>query len=91
MNFEPALIPITPSSDPVEVLYRVPASAREELKEGGNFTVVVDTPYNVIDVSSHVTCHVIQHYNNKLSLLTICSQSSWHSSSALVTVLLDMS
>ena len=65
VNFEPALIPITPSDDSVEVLYRVPASAREELREGGNITVVVDTPYNVIDVSGHVTCHVIQHHNER--------------------------
>ena len=64
MNFEPALIPITPSDDSVEVLYRVPASAREVLSEGGNITVAVDTPYNVIDVSDHVTCHVMMYHHH---------------------------
>ena len=55
MNFEPALNPITPSDHLVEVLYRVPASAQEQLLGGENITVVVDTPYNVIDVRATLT------------------------------------
>ena len=51
VTFEPALIPITPNETLTEVLYRVPTSAQEELREGGNITIIVDTPYNVIDVS----------------------------------------
>ena len=48
MRFEPALIPITPNDRSVEVIYQVPTN--KEVPE--NITVIVDTPYNVIDVRS---------------------------------------
>ena len=52
-RFEPALIPITPKDHVVEVLYQVPISAIGEI-----ITVIVDTPYNVIDVRNSCFYHV---------------------------------
>ena len=46
MRFEPALIPITPNDHSVEVVYQVPT--KKAVTE--NISVIVDTPYNVIDV-----------------------------------------
>ena len=52
VDFEPALIPIQPGNRTVPVLYRVPSSTLPDLQEGDVIRVVVDTPYNVRDVSS---------------------------------------
>ena len=51
VTFEPALHPIIPSNRKPEVFYRVPKLAAEEMSQAENITVIVDTPYNVIDVS----------------------------------------
>lgn len=58
VTFEPALFPITPNERLPEILYSVPRSAAERLREGENITVVVDTPYNVIDVRESCDNHV---------------------------------
>ena len=56
MDFEPALIPVQPGNESVEVLYRVPVLAMSQLMEGELIRVVVDAPYNVRDIVSVCTC-----------------------------------
>ena len=70
VNFEPALIPITPKDPSAKVLYRVYASTLQQVENEGNITVVVDTPYNVIDVRlhSHLTSHLILVFYSRSNL-----------------------
>ena len=48
MVFEPSLVPVLPNNPSVEVVYHTPVSSQWTTQ---NITAIVDTPYNVIDVS----------------------------------------
>ena len=48
MVFEPSLVPVLPNNPSVEVVYHTSVSSQWTTQ---NITAIIDTPYNVIDVS----------------------------------------
>ena len=52
MDFDPSLLPIQPSDEVLNVSYGIRSFDLDSYKAKETVTIVVDTPYNVRDVSS---------------------------------------
>ena len=51
MDFDPALLPIQPSDEVVNVSYGLRSFKLDSYQPGEIINIVLDTPYNVRDVS----------------------------------------
>ena len=51
MDFDPALLPIQPSDEVVNVSYGLRSFQLDSYRPGEIINIVLDTPYNVRDVS----------------------------------------